>query len=133
MCLDVGHSGTDFRFATARMLFDQGYLPTTISTDLNVFNVDHPVVSLAQTMSEDVGVGLPLADVIAMTTCNPARGDPPGGRAGNARARAGSRMSACCGSRAGEFELSDGFEAISVDERLVPVGCVRAGTWIEAA
>ena len=38
--LDIGHSGTDFRFATARRLFDQGYLPTTISTDLNVFNVD---------------------------------------------------------------------------------------------
>ncbi len=55
--LDVGHSGTDFRFATARMLFDQGYLPTTISTDLNVFNVDHPVVSLARDDEQDVGAG----------------------------------------------------------------------------
>ena len=60
MQLDVGHSGTDFRFATARTLFDQGYLPTTISTDLNVFNVDHPVVSLAQTMSKMWALGVPL-------------------------------------------------------------------------
>ena len=55
--LDVGHSGTDFRFATARRLFDQGYLPTTISTDLNVFNVDEPVVSLAETMSKIWALG----------------------------------------------------------------------------
>ena len=57
MRLDIGHSGTDFRFATARRLFDQGYLPTTISTDLNVFNVDTPVVSLAETISKVWALG----------------------------------------------------------------------------
>ena len=37
--LDIGHSGTDFRFREARRLFDQGFRPDTISTDLNIFNV----------------------------------------------------------------------------------------------
>ncbi len=70
--LDVGHSGTDFRFAAARALFDQGFFPVTISTDLNVFNLDHPVVSLPETMSKIWALGVPLATVIAMATANPA-------------------------------------------------------------
>jgi dihydroorotase len=130
--LDVGHSGTDFRFATARTLFDQGYLPTTVSTDLNVFNVDHPVVSLAQTMSKMWALGVPLADVVAMTTCNPARvihrehelGTIEPGRVANVSVL---RIDE------GDFELSDGFESISVTQRLSNAGCVRAGTWIPAA
>jgi dihydroorotase len=130
--LDVGHSGTDFRFATARTLFDQGFLPTTVSTDLNVFNVDHPVVSLAQTMSKMVALGIPLADVVAMTTCNPARvihredelGTIAAGRIANVSVL---RLDE------GDFDLSDGFETVAATQRLVPVGCLRAGSWIEAA
>jgi dihydroorotase len=130
--LDVGHSGTDFRFATARVLFEQGFLPTTVSTDLNVFNVDHPVVSLAQTMSKMVALGIPLADVVAMTTCNPARvihredelGTIAPGRIANVSVL---RLVE------GDFELSDGFETVTATQRLAPVGCLRAGSWIEAA
>jgi dihydroorotase len=130
--LDVGHSGTDFRFATARTLFDQGFLPTTVSTDLNVFNVDHPVVSLAQTMSKMVALGIPLADVVAMTTCNPARvihredelGTIAPGRVANVSVL---RL------EEGDFDLSDGFETVVATQRLAPVGCLRAGSWIEAA
>jgi dihydroorotase len=70
--LDVGHSATDFRFATARRLLDQGYQPTTISTDLNVFNIDGPVWSLAETMSKLWALGVPLIDVVAMVTTNTA-------------------------------------------------------------
>ena len=124
--LDVGHSGTDFRFATARVLFDQGYLPTTISTDLNVFNVDHPVISLAQTMTKIWALGVPLPDVIAMTTHNPARvihrehelGTLVPGRVANVSVL---RIDD------GEFDLSDGFETMRVEQRLAPVGCVRGG------
>ncbi len=32
----------------------------------------------------------------------------------------------------GDAELSDGFETITASRRLVPVGCLRAGEWIEA-
>lgn len=130
--LDVGHSGTDFRFATARVLFEQGYLPTTISTDLNVFNVDHPVKSLAQTMTKIWALGVPLADVIAMTTSNPARvirrddelGTLAPGRVANVSVLRVEH---------GDFDVSDGFETMDVSQRLVPVGCVRAGAWIAAA
>jgi dihydroorotase len=130
--LDVGHSGTDFRFATARTLFDQGYLPTTISTDLNVFNVDHPVVSLAQTMTKMWALGVSLPDVIAMTTCNPARVIHRESELGTLEPGRTANVSVLRVDE-GEFDLSDGYETISVTQRLAPVGCVRAGGWIAAA
>ena len=129
---DVGHSGTDFRFATARALFDQGYLPTTISTDLNVFNVDHPVVSLLRTMTKIWVLGVPLVDVIAMATHNPA---VVIGRAAELGTLAPDRSADISVFRIedGDTELSDGYESIIAPQRLEPVGCVRAGDWIPAA
>jgi dihydroorotase len=129
--LDIGHSGTDFRFATARRLFDLGYLPTTISTDLNVFNVDEPVVSLAETMSKVWALGVPLADVVAMTTSTPATVI---GRADELGTLAPGRSAEVSVLRIeeGDAALSDGFETLMAARRLVPVGCLRAGEWIEA-
>jgi dihydroorotase len=71
--LDIGHSATDFRFRDARRLLDAGIRPDTISTDLNIFNIDHPVGSLAETMSKIWALGVELDDVIAMTTINTAK------------------------------------------------------------
>jgi dihydroorotase len=127
--LDVGHSGTDFRFSTARVMFDQGYLPTTISTDLNVFNVDHPVVSLAQTMSKIWALGVSLADVVAMTTIGPARVIHREDQLGVLATGREADISVVS-IEEGDVELSDGFETITAERRLVPVGCVRAGEWI---
>jgi dihydroorotase len=129
--LDVGHSGTDFRFATARTLFDQGFLPTTISTDLNVFNIDAPVVSLPETMSKVWALGVALPDVIAMATVNPARvvhrenelGSLGPGRVADVTVLHIDEDPA---------ELSDGYETMTAPRRLVPVGSVRAGAWIDA-
>ncbi|HEY1740830.1 MAG TPA: amidohydrolase family protein, partial [Acidimicrobiia bacterium] len=117
---------------TARALFDQGYLPTTISTDLNVFNVDHPVVSLLHTMTKIWALGVPLADVIAMTTVNPATVI---GRAGELGTLAPGRSADISVFRVEErdTELSDGYETITTAQRLEPIGCVRAGEWIAAA
>jgi dihydroorotase len=70
--LDVGHSGHDFSFKTAQMGLAQGILPHTISTDLNVFNID-TVGSLALTMSKFMELGLSLNQVIERVTINPVR------------------------------------------------------------
>jgi len=130
--LDVGHSGTDFRFSTARVLFDQGYLPTTVSTDLNVFNVDHPVVSLARTMSKMLALGVPLTDVVAMTTLAPATVVH---RETELGVLAPGRTADVSVLRVEEedVELSDGYETLTANRCLSPVGCVRAGEWIAAA
>ena len=129
--LDVGHSGTDFRFATARTLLDQGFPPYSISTDLNVFNIDHPVVSLPETMSKVWALGVDLVDVIAMATVNPAttvhREDELGSLAVGRTADV-----SVLRIEDGPAELCDGHESITAARRLTPVGCMRAGTWIPA-
>jgi dihydroorotase len=130
--LDVGHSGTDFRFSAARTLFEQGHLPTTISTDLNVFNVDHPVISLPETMSKIWALGVPLADVVAMVTTHTAevihRTDTLGALAPGREADI-----TILEVQEGDVRLSDGFEVLATDRRLVPLGCYRAGEWIPSS
>jgi dihydroorotase len=127
--LDVGHSATDFRFRTARRLFDAGYLPHSISTDLNVYNVDGPVGSLPETMSKIWALGVPLADVVAMATTGPAtsirRQDELGSLAVGRAAEVSVLEIA-----EGPTELSDGHETIVAERRLAGIGCVRAGRWL---
>jgi dihydroorotase len=132
VCLDVGHSGTDFRFSTARLLFDQGYLPTTISTDLNVFNIDRPVGSLAETMSKIWALGVPLPEVVSMATAAPARVVHREDELGTLAAGRPADVSVLR-VETGTTEMTDGYETICVERRLVPVGCVRGGEWIAAS
>jgi dihydroorotase len=129
--LDVGHSATDFRYRTARRLFDAGYLPHSISTDLNIYNVDVPVGSLPQTMSKIWALGVPLPDVVAMATTGPARSI---GRSDELGSLAPGRTAEVSVLRIDEEPagLSDGYETIVAERRLVPAGCVRAGRWLPA-
>jgi dihydroorotase len=129
--LDVGHSATDFRFRDARELIDAGYPPDPISTDMNRFNIDHPVVSLPETMSKILALGVDLVDVVAMATVEPAatiRRSHELGTLDTGRAAEISVLRLVEGPAA----LSDGYEVIQADARLVPVGCLRAGEWIAA-
>lgn len=128
---DVGHSGEDFRFRTARILLEAGFPPQSISTDLNVFNLAGPVFSLATTMSKLWALGVDLRDVIAMVTSNVAaqigRADTLGalavGRPGNVSVL---RITE------GRRKLSDGYRSLQVDRILEPVGCTVRGVWHDA-
>ena len=129
--LDVGHSATDFRFRDAQRLFDLGYVPDSISTDLNVFNIDHPVRSLPETMSKVWALGVELSDVVAMATTGPAASIHRSHQFGTLDVGRDAEVSVLR-IEEGPAELSDGYEVVQADRRLVPVGCVRGGTWIEA-
>ena len=129
--LDIGHSATDFRFRDARRLLDAGIRPDTISTDLNIFNIDHPVGSLAETMSKIWALGLDLHDVIAMATINSARAVHREDDYGTLDAGRPAEISVMRIDE-GEALLSDGYETVTAEQRLVPVGCVRGGEWILA-
>jgi dihydroorotase len=129
--LDIGHSGTDFRFREARRLLDQGYLPDTISTDLNVFNIGGPVFTLAETMSKIWALGIELHDVVAMASSNTARAI---GRSGELGSLTPGRAAEVSVLRIvdGPVPLSDGHETVMAERALAPVGCVRAGRWFPA-
>jgi len=129
--LDVGHSATDFRFRDAREIIDAGYPPDTISTDMNRFNIDHPVVSLQETMSKILALGIGLSDVIAMATINSATSIHREHEFGTLTVGRGADVSVLR-IEEGPASLTDGYEVVEANERLVPVGCLRAGEWIAA-
>ncbi|CAN5728265.1 amidohydrolase/deacetylase family metallohydrolase [soil metagenome] len=127
--LDIGHSGTDFRFKDARRLIDQGYLPDTSSTDLNVFNINGPVFSLAETLTKMLALDLDLHHVIAMGTSNSARAIGRSHEMGSLAVGRDADVSVLRLNTDGPFPVSDGVEVVNSPVALQPVGCVRAGTW----
>lgn len=127
--LDVGHSGTDFRFKDARRLVDQGYLPDTASTDLNVFNISGPVFSLAETLTKMLALDIDLHHVIAMGTTNSARAIGRSHELGALAVGRSADISVLDLRTDGPFPVSDGVEVVDAPAALVPTGCVRAGTW----
>jgi dihydroorotase len=130
--LDMGHSGTDFRFAEARRLMEHGVRPYTASTDLNVFNVGGPVFSYLENLTKLLALGFDLPEVAAVATTNAADAIGRGGELGSLAAGRPAELSAIALSREGPVPVSDGVETVMAPAAVVPVGCVRAGTWVPA-
>jgi dihydroorotase len=130
--LDMGHSGTDFRFREARRLFDQGYLPDMASTDLNVFNLGGPVFSLAENLTKLLALGLDLHHVVAAATTNVARVIGRADALGSLVPGRAAEISVLRLRTDGPFPVSDGVEVVESGQAVEPVGCVRAGRWIPA-
>lgn len=69
---DVGH-GSSFVFRIAGPAIRQGFLPDTISTDIQKDNILLPRANMITTMSKFLNLGLSLEQVIERSTVNPAR------------------------------------------------------------
>ncbi len=86
---DVGH-GSHFSFEMAKLVIDAGIVPFTLGADLHGYNVQMPSnaddevresnpffgvapFSLTIAMSELLGLGVPLEQIVAMVTSNPAK------------------------------------------------------------
>jgi dihydroorotase len=70
--IDVGHGNGSFSFEVAKKALADGLLPDTISTDMHVFSLADPVVSLEATMTKLHCFGMSMAQVIVATTHAPA-------------------------------------------------------------
>jgi len=70
---DLGHGAASFWFRNAVPAFQDGFSPDTISTDLHMSNINGPVISMLNTMSKFLSMGMPLEDVIRRSTSAPAR------------------------------------------------------------
>ena len=132
LLLDIGHSGTDFRFRDARRLFDQGYFPHSASTDLNIFSIEGPVYSLAETLSKVWALGVDLPDVIAMATTGPAGAVHRETMLGAIEPGRCADISVLEIVEGQDMPLSDGFETILVEKKLASAGCYRTGEWYPA-
>lgn len=127
--LDIGHSGTDFRFREARRLFDQGFVPFTASTDLNVFNLNGPVFSLVENLTKLLALGIDLPDVVAMGTTNVAQAIGRTHELGSISPGRPAELSVLRVRSDGPFRVSDGVEEIDAACAIEAVGCIRAGAW----
>jgi dihydroorotase len=70
---DIGHGSGGFAFDVAEAQLADGMRPHTISTDLHARSVYGPAFDLPTTMAKLLAVGVPLPEVLAAVTVNPAR------------------------------------------------------------
>jgi dihydroorotase len=70
---DLGHGAGSFWFRNAVPALEDGFPPDSISTDLHMGNINGPVVSMLNTMSKYLSMGMPLQEVIMRSTVAPAR------------------------------------------------------------
>jgi dihydroorotase len=69
---DLGHGAGSFWFRNGVRAIRNGFVPDSISTDLHTGNVHGVVIDMQTTMSKILCIGVPLAQVIRMSTINPA-------------------------------------------------------------
>lgn len=70
---DVGHGAGSFSWRIAQAAIDQGFPPDTISTDLHRHSYLTNQATMPETMSKMLVCGVPLADVVEMSTWRPAQ------------------------------------------------------------
>ena len=70
---DVGHGAGSFRWRIAVPIVKAGFLPDSISTDLHTSSMNAGMKDLLNVMSKFIVLGMPLSEVVARSTWNPAR------------------------------------------------------------
>jgi len=72
--IDVGHGGGSFDFTVAEPAMQQGMPPDTISSDIHSVSINTPgYPTLPWVMSKFLALGMPLEEVVARATWEPAK------------------------------------------------------------
>lgn len=129
---DIGHGVGSFSFDVGRKAMDDGFPPDTISSDIHGLGINGPTFDLPTTMTKFQHIGMPIGDVIARTTIEPARavgwdlGHLSKGAVGDV---------AVLEEEEGSFELTDAENVTLVsDKRLVCRATVKDGkVWWKAS
>ena len=71
---DVGHGGGSFDYTVCEPAMQQGAPPDTISSDIHAVSINTPgYPTLPNVMSKFLGLGMPLEEVVARATWEPAK------------------------------------------------------------
>jgi len=73
LIFDVGHGGGSFNWSQAVPAMEQGFAPDVLSSDLHTGSMNAGFKDMANLASKFITLGMPLADVIAASTWNPAK------------------------------------------------------------
>ena len=124
---DVGHGAGSFSWEVVETALEQDVLPTTISSDLHVYNVNGPVYDLASVVTKFLHLGLSLEDAISRVTSVPAGIVGMKGEVGTL-AKGAFGDAVVFELRDGDFRLEDSRGVVRTGRRsLVPVTVVKGG------
>jgi dihydroorotase len=70
---DVGHGGGSFAWRIVVPAIKEKFWPDSISTDLHIGSMNSGMKDMLNVMSKFLAMGLPIDDVVAQSTWNPAR------------------------------------------------------------
>ncbi|MDP6446147.1 MAG: amidohydrolase/deacetylase family metallohydrolase [Pirellulaceae bacterium] len=124
---DVGHGFGSFQWEVVDAALEQGFEPSTISTDLHAKNLHGPVFDMPTTMSKFLMLGVPLDRVVDMSTRRPAEALGRGDDLGTLRVGTVADVAAF-ERRSGRFRFTDSYSADRYgDELLVAAYTIRRG------
>ena len=124
---DVGHGAGSFSWEVVEKALLQDVLPTTISSDLHVYNVNGPVYDLASVVTKFLHLGLPVEDAISRVTSVPAGIVGMQGEVGTLE-KGAFGDAVVFELRDGDFRLEDSRGVVRTGSRnLVPVTVVKGG------
>jgi dihydroorotase len=124
---DVGHGYGSFQWEVGQAAIEQGFEPSTISTDLHSMNLHGPVYDMPTTMSKFLHLGVPLERVIAMSTTRPAAVLGRQDQLGTLREGTVADI-AILEKREGKFVLTDSYRQTRVGRELLIAACtIRRG------
>ena len=124
---DVGHGAGSFSWDVVQKAMAQGVEPTTISSDLHVYNVNGPVYDLVNVVNKFLYLGMSLDDALAKVTSIPAETILMPGQVGTLAVDAWGDA-VVFELREGEFRLVDARGAAKIgSQKLEPVVVVKGG------
>ena len=124
---DVGHGAGSFSWDVVQKAMAQGVEPTTISSDLHIYNIDGPVYDLVNVVNKFLYLGMSLDDALAKVTSIPAETILMPGRVGTLAVDAWGDA-VIFELREGEFQLVDASDQVRIGKQILePVVVVKGG------
>ncbi|MDE0638383.1 MAG: amidohydrolase/deacetylase family metallohydrolase [Candidatus Poribacteria bacterium] len=124
---DVGHGAGSFSWDVVEKAMAQGVEPTTISSDLHVYNINGPVYDLVNVVNKFLYLGMSLDDALAKVTSIPADTILMPGQVGTLAAGAWGDA-VVFEMREGEFQLVDARGKAKIcRQKLEPIVVIKGG------
>ena len=125
--MDTAHGRLNFSFEVGKRVLDQGLIPDCISTDITMPGRLNSVHSMTEMMTRFLALGLPLDEIIAMTTQNPAMALGYDDRLGSLRIGNQADISVL-ELRSGNWVVYDALgDSLVVDHAFVPFLTIKRG------
>ena len=124
---DVGHGAGSFSWDVVTKAMEQGVEPTTISSDLHVYNINGPVYDLVNVVNKFLYLGMPLGKALSKVSSIPADTILMPNQLGTLSVGAWGDA-VIFEMREGEFQLVDAREQIRISRQILePIVVIKGG------